>query len=884
MESIQPPSTAALVVSSTNARKTPIILSAVYGRKHSWTSLCAVAFIASYCWVARTIEAFSCISFNRAQYRSVSVTLPSALFRNGNILRASPSDYVHSFQSNATRTSAKNRSIPLHNPQNITVIRKQSARKSALQRSSQKRPILARLGQLRNRVRANQTSPVGIDGSMGLPSQRECDQVLADCVALDEWELVLETLDLMKSVGLSQQHSTYLACLEACFPVANAASAKEILYAMEQAGVEATADDMVWAILIYCRASSMRPRNDPVWLPLALQLIQEHPNVSVAAYDAVLSCMVETKQWKEAVRLLRGMEQQGSTGPALSTYRFVLESCVASDQPTQAVQVLQSCIHHGLVPTLYSFELVIGALAQKMQWRRALQLVELMRQIDVSPNLVVYNAVLSACSKAKEFLPARRLLHQMRREGVQPSIRSFNAVIAACASAGQWQDAIQVLDQCHREPGIQPDIYTYTNVMRACAKAGKTRKALTLLQVIKDKKLPLDAYAYTAAIEACAKASMSRKALELLGEMEGIGIAPSGVTYSVAITACGNGGEWEKALGLLDTMRQKNLKINLITYNAAITAISKAAKKTAKNRGQSGKLHRTVMRMLDQMREDGIEPDGFSFSAAISCCGSEGHWKEALELMDIMQKGGPRTTPNKIAYTAAIASCGQSGQADEALRLFRQMKDQGLSVDRVAYNAVFSALRIAKRADLAFDLWAEMVDTKPFEVNSIAVAKLDEVSTPDIITVTDAIGALSSASDTVEDRYRVDKVFAEAVRRNIVLRSDTLDSKWEIDLSGMSFPVARAACRYVITSISKSTSNREFEDLTFITGVGVGKSFYKGSNGVPDLPTQQTSLQKYVQQILISDFHPEIESYVPSLAKGTICIGSESICKWAERQ
>jgi pentatricopeptide repeat protein len=470
MESIQPPSTAALVVSSTNARKTPIILSAVYGRKHSWTSLCAVAFIASYFWVARTIEAFSCISFNRAQYRSVSVTLPSALFRNGNILRASPSDYVHSFQSNATRTSAKNRSIPLHNPQNMTVIRKQSARKSALQRSSQKRPILARLEQLRNRVRANQTSPVGIDGSMGLPSQRECDQVLADCVALDEWELVLETLDLMKSVGLSQQHSTYLACLEACFPVANAASAKEILYAMEQAGVEVTADDIVWAILIYCRASSMRPRNDPVWLPLALQLIQEHPNVSVAAYDAVLSCMVETKQWKEAVRLLRGMEQQGSTGPALSTYRFVLESCVASDQPTQAVQVLQSCIHHGLVPTLYSFELVIGALAQKMQWRRALQLVELMRQIDVSPNLVVYNAVLSACSKAKEFLPARRLLHQMRREGVQPSIRSFNAVIAACASAGQWQDAIQVLDQCHREPGIQPDIYTYTNVMRACAK------------------------------------------------------------------------------------------------------------------------------------------------------------------------------------------------------------------------------------------------------------------------------------------------------------------------------------------------------------------------------------------------------------------------------
>jgi hypothetical protein len=56
-------------------------------------------------------------------------------------------------------------------------------------------------------------------------------------------------------------------------------------------------------------------------------------------------------------------------------------------------------------------------------------------------------------------------------------------------------------------------------------------------------------------------------------------------------------------------------------------------------------------RTLSQMKADGIEPDGFSYSSAISCCGAEGRWEEALELHGGHAKGGPRTRPNKIAYT-----------------------------------------------------------------------------------------------------------------------------------------------------------------------------------------------------------------------------------------
>ena len=270
------------------------------------------------------------------------------------------------------------------------------------------------------------------------------------------------------------------------------------------------------------------------------------------------------------------------------------------------------------------------------------------------------------------------------------------------------------------------------SAIRACAKGGKTGRALALFQVAKDKKMPLDSYLYTAVIEACDW----QRSLKFLAEMEEKGIEPSEVTYSVAIKACGLGGQWQKALELLETMRRKEMPISLFVYNAAITAISKAAKRSAKS-GVDGYLWTEVVTLLDQMRKDGVEPDGFSFSSAISCCGSEGRWEETLELIDAMQKGGPRTRPNKVAYTAAISSCGRAGQVDHAIRLFRQMNEEGMLADRVAYNALFSALRVSKRADTAFELWNEMLGNASKERTTNRFASARSPASPDIITLTE---------------------------------------------------------------------------------------------------------------------------------------------------
>lgn len=199
-------------------------------------------------------------------------------------------------------------------------------------------------------------------------SQSYCDKVLGLCVASDEWDHVLEVLDVMKRHGLKQERSSYRACLQACFEAGNGSSAQEILSAMEKAGIEAEPMDVGLTTAAMCRNNI----SEPGWWRKALNLLKQHSHgnytntvtsrsnpIPIQAYNAVLECMAEECQWKEAVRFLRIMEN-GSVKtakkedgiyptPALSTYRAVIESCALSNQAEQATQVLTSMKRQGIL-------------------------------------------------------------------------------------------------------------------------------------------------------------------------------------------------------------------------------------------------------------------------------------------------------------------------------------------------------------------------------------------------------------------------------------------------------------------------------------------------------------------------------------------------------
>jgi pentatricopeptide repeat protein len=173
-------------------------------------------------------------------------------------------------------------------------------------------------------------------------TQSYCDSVLGYCVASDEWDSVLDVLEVMKQNGLSQQRSTYRACLQACFELGNSESASSILSAMKTAKVEPDATDISLVVATMCRNSNWKCGMD-------LLLGEDTPRmVPVEVYDAVLSCMPPPK-WKDSLQLLRIMETSPEIHPQpiLSTYHTVIETCVSAQQAEQAFQILMSISRNG---------------------------------------------------------------------------------------------------------------------------------------------------------------------------------------------------------------------------------------------------------------------------------------------------------------------------------------------------------------------------------------------------------------------------------------------------------------------------------------------------------------------------------------------------------
>lgn len=551
-----------------------------------------------------------------------------------------------------------------------------------------------------------------------------------------------------------------------------------------------------------------------------------------------------------------------------------------------AEKVLQSMKDANIVTTHAHRTLITGYARRSGQWEDALRTLDDMETflrvnaeassssssngsasvVNNNASKNVYRSVLISLTKANQHNEMNSLLTKMRRLKIPPDLLTYNILLKICSSS--WKEGLSLLSQCQREPGVTPDIITYTTAMRGCARGRQVKKALELFHAAQDLGLQLDVYIYTTAMDACVKEGGEKwrdKALLIFDEMSESGIEPSEVTYGVAIAACGN--DWERALDLIDHMRYNNMHINTIVYNSAIAALSRAARAGSSRQQQQyqqklqkQQINATVdvlwektLYLMKCMEDEDVRRDSYTYSSAIGTCGAVGQWEEAVNLIQTMKNDGAR--PNRVAYTSAISACAKASQWDSANELFNLMKNDGIQPDLVAYNALIGVGMNSNKYVEVYNLWHEMCQMNDSNKNV----------SPDIVTLTEVIATLDKAPGKA-NRERVDMIFSEAVNRGLVLREDSLDTLFEVDLSLMSLPVARAACRFIFCQfIEKSRSGEsKIKDLSLITGT--------------------SRLREYVREVLRDELNPPVYCTVPTSGKGTLVIKRQVMTNYLRGQ
>jgi hypothetical protein len=160
-----------------------------------------------------------------------------------------------------------------------------------------------------------------------LLTQEYCDYLIAECVAIDEWDSAYDVIEIIKDIpNLTYGRSSYKACIQACYYASNAPSCNKILLAMEHDQIEPDIDDIDLVVRTMCRSQSSNytsssnnnnnnnkqklsfqkiqnenKQQKPTrqyntankWIEKALQIVNQHYNLPIAAYDCVLSCLLQ---------------------------------------------------------------------------------------------------------------------------------------------------------------------------------------------------------------------------------------------------------------------------------------------------------------------------------------------------------------------------------------------------------------------------------------------------------------------------------------------------------------------------------------------------------------------------------------------------------------
>ncbi|TYG98864.1 hypothetical protein ES288_A10G150900v1 [Gossypium darwinii] len=185
-------------------------------------------------------------------------------------------------------------------------------------------------------------------------------------------------------------------------------------------------------------------------------------------------------------------------------------------------------------------------------------------------------------------------------------------------------------------------------------------------------------------------------------------------------------GKWDEAKRLLADIVNKGISPNGFFVNALISALCK-----------DGKIQEAIS-VFDLMTQRGIRPDVITYTTLIHAFYSiidilckEGESSKAIEILKLMTRKG--VTPNVFTYNSFIQGFCHSGQWEEVTSLLNRIMN-GVHPNLVTFNSLINALCKENRIEEAITM-LNLMSQGRFTFNSLINALCKEKRTEEAITM-----------------------------------------------------------------------------------------------------------------------------------------------------
>ncbi|ONI34983.1 hypothetical protein PRUPE_1G508700 [Prunus persica] len=332
----------------------------------------------------------------------------------------------------------------------------------------------------------------------------------------------------------------------------------------------------------------------------------------------------------------------------------------------EALGLFSYAINEGVQPNGNMFVCVLNLCSKRVDY-------ELGRQVHGGvlkggwSNLIVDSAVVKLYAQCGELSSAYRAFDQMPKSDVV----CWTTMITACSQQGHGQEAFSLFSQMLSE-GFSPNEFTVCGVLKACGEEKELRFGRQLHGAIVKKIYKNDVFIETSLVDMYAKCGEMIDSRTVFDGMRN----RNTVTWTSIIAGYARKGFSEEAICLFQVMKRRNIFVNNLTIVSILRACgsmrdslmgrevhAQIVKNSTETNSHLGSTlvwfycrcgeYSNATKVLQQMPLR----DVVSWTAIISGCAHLGFESEALEFLNEMMEDG--VEPNAFTYSSALKACAQ---------------------------------------------------------------------------------------------------------------------------------------------------------------------------------------------------------------------------------
>lgn len=304
------------------------------------------------------------------------------------------------------------------------------------------------------------------------------------------------------------------------------------------------------------------------------------PNQDVVSWTTIITVEVQYDQCKEAVQLLKQMQEQGlfpdkitfvsvltafSSQVALAESKWI-HACILHSGLESDVVVATELIHmYGRCGSVvdaqkvfdrmhewdgFAWDAMTAVQIQYGQGNEALQLFDQMQLEGYVPDRVIFISMLAACSSEAKLAEGERMHARILHSGFELDVVIGNALVNMYGRCGSLQVAHGVFNRMSER-----SVASWNAMIGLYAQHGQGKQALILFEeMCQEGEIP-DEITFVSILAACSRAGLVNEARLFFNSMsQNYGISPVVEHYACIIDLLGRAGRVDEAEKLINDM------------------------------------------------------------------------------------------------------------------------------------------------------------------------------------------------------------------------------------------------------------------------------------------------------------------------------------------